>query len=64
MEEQIHKHLNDRPDSIEIGTPSKGGTIKIHFDAKSELKEIEALIERGFQVRQHAKNLLAKQEIG
>jgi hypothetical protein len=64
MEEQIHKHVNDRPDSIEIGTPSKGGTVKIHFDAKADIKETEALIERGFQARQIAKNLLAKQESG
>lgn len=33
MEEQITRIFSDRPDSIEIGTPGKGGVLKYHFDA-------------------------------
>jgi hypothetical protein len=32
MEEAIHKSITENPDSIEIGTPSKGGAIKIYGD--------------------------------
>lgn len=28
-------HVNDRPDSIEIGTPAKGGAIKVYGDSAS-----------------------------
>ena len=30
MEENVTKHINENPDSIEIGTPSKGGAIKVY----------------------------------
>lgn len=51
MEESIQKHVTENPDSIEIGTPSKGGAIKIYgnfvdkeafkrkIDAAKEVKE-------------------------
>jgi hypothetical protein len=37
MNEDIHTTTiyTDRPDIIEIGTPGKGGTIKLHFDARN-----------------------------
>ena len=41
MEESIQKHVTENPDSIEIGTPSKGGAIKIYgnFDDKEAFKK-------------------------
>ena len=45
MEETIHKHVTENPDSIEIGTPSKGGTIKIYgnfSDEEAFKKKIDA----------------------
>ena len=30
LSECIHKNINENPDSLEIGTPSKGGAIKIY----------------------------------
>ena len=30
MQETISRHVNDNPDSLEIGTPSKGGALKIY----------------------------------
>lgn len=40
MEESIQKHVTENPDSIEIGTPSKGGAIKIYgnFEDKEGFK--------------------------
>lgn len=39
--ESIQKTINENPDSIEIGTPSKGGAIKIYgnFDNLEAFKE-------------------------
>ena len=45
MEESIHKHITENPDSIEIGTPSKGGAIKIYgnfADEEAFKKKIDA----------------------
>ena len=41
MEQHEHIHKNDNPDSIEIGTPAKGGAIKIYgnFDDKESFKQ-------------------------
>ena len=36
MEESIQKHITENPDSIEIGTPSKGGAIKIYGNFADE----------------------------
>ena len=32
MEESIQKQITENPDSIEIGTPSKGGAMKVYGD--------------------------------
>ncbi len=45
MEETIHKHVTENPDSIEIGTPSKGGAVKIYgnfADEEAFKKKIDA----------------------
>lgn len=46
------------PDSIEIGTPSKGGSLHIYFDA-SDLSEAQQRIENAVKARQFLLNLLA-----
>ena len=41
----IHQHTNENPDSIEIGTPSKGGAIKVYgnfADKEAFKKKIDA----------------------
>jgi len=55
MEEQKHTHLhhNDNPDSLEIGTPSKGGAVKIYGDY-SKPKEFQAKIDNAKAVRAYA----------
>ena len=60
MEEQIHKHINDRPDSITIGTPSKGGELKVYFNAKDPI-ETNALLDRAFTIRKLAQEKYAAQ---
>ena len=45
MEESTQKHITENPDSIEIGTPSKGGAIKIYgnfADEEAFKKKIDA----------------------
>lgn len=32
-ETTVHIRKDENPDSIEIGTPSKGGALKVYFDA-------------------------------
>jgi len=48
MEESIQKHVTENPDSIEIGTPSKGGAIKVYgnfADVEAFKKKIDAAAE-------------------
>ena len=56
---EIHRHeqVNDKPDSLEIGTPSKGGTIKIYgnFNDKEEFKK---KIDNAIEVRTYANSKL------
>ena len=45
MEETIHKHVTENPDSLEIGTPAKGGAVKVYgnfADEEAFKKKIDA----------------------
>lgn len=44
MNETTTKHINELPDSVEIGTPSKGGVIKIYFNADDPKRAEERII--------------------
>jgi len=59
-EEQIVRHINDRPDSIEIGTPSKGGTIKVYFNAAAGFEETKKLIDQALAARIYTKGEIEK----
>lgn len=63
-EETICRHVSDRPDSIEIGTPSKGGAVKIYFNAAGSEEEIQKLIQAGIVARGYAANLIERAEKG
>jgi len=56
-EEQVVRHIHEnkenRPDSITIGTPSKGGEVKVYFNA-ARPEEINALIDAAFTARAYA----------
>jgi hypothetical protein len=64
MEEQvirnIHENKDARPDSITIGTPSKGGELKVYFNANMTAAEITALIDKGFEARKYAITQMTK----
>lgn len=50
MENIINIHKNERSDSFEIGTPSKGGVIKIYFNSENK-EEAEQLIKKAMRLR-------------
>ena len=58
-DEQIVRHIHEtkdaRPDSIEIGTPSKGGVLKVYVNLQTMSEpEIRELINKGLRARQYA----------
>lgn len=53
MADETHKHINENPDSIEMGTPSKGGAIKIYGDFFKP-DEFEKKIDNAKLVREYA----------
>jgi hypothetical protein len=63
-EEQVHRHINDRPDSIEIGSPSKGGVVKVYFNAAADVQEIKNLIDQAFNARKYAQGKYDAQQEG
>lgn len=47
MEETTHKHITENPDSLEFGTPAKGGAVKVYGNFADEdtfKKKIDAAI--------------------
>ena len=59
MTEEIVRHVHEnkdaRPDSIEIGSASKGGVLKVYVNlATMSEPEIRALINKGLTARQYA----------
>lgn len=51
----IHENKESRPDSITIGTPSKGGEVKVYFNAYNQTEEqIKVLIDTAFNARAYA----------
>ncbi|MFA5379952.1 MAG: hypothetical protein WC455_29600 [Dehalococcoidia bacterium] len=63
-EEQIVRHIHEtkdaRPDSITIGTPSKGGEVKVYFNAASDEATRHALVDSALETRKYANDALAK----
>jgi hypothetical protein len=53
----LNRFVNDCPDSIEIGTPSKGGAIKLYGDFLKP-EEFKAKIHRAQEVRAEAQKIL------
>ena len=53
MEEYIHKQVTENPDSIEMGTPSKGGAIKIYGNF-ADVEEFKKKIDAAKKVREYA----------
>lgn len=49
----IRKTINDAADSLEIGTPSKGGAIKVYGDF-NKVDDFKAKIDNAKKVREYA----------
>ena len=53
---QVIRHVNELPDSIEIGTPSKGGVLKVYFqsadiaDAEERVRAANAILKLARQL--------------
>ena len=58
MENQTTTIVNEEPDSIEIGTPSKGGCIKIYGNFRI-LDSFKIKLENAKKIREEAQKLLA-----
>lgn len=52
-EETIQRVINTHSSSIEIGTPSKGGVIKVYFDPEN-LDEAKQRIDNAIEARRYA----------
>ena len=60
MEESIQKHVTENPDSLEIGTPSKGGAVKIYGNFANE-EDFKKKIDVAIEVKKYAEaNLSVK----
>jgi len=49
----VHRDENPRPDSIEIGSASKGGVIKIYFNADN-LDKARELVDHALVIKSYA----------
>jgi len=49
----INKNVNDAPDSLEIGTPAKGGAMKVYGDFNKP-DEFKKKIDNAAQCRKYA----------
>ena len=58
--ENTQKIVNDNPDSIELGTPSKGGAIKCYGDFNN-LDAFKAKLSNAAKLRTHANEVLGVQ---
>jgi len=52
---------DDRKDSIEIGTPAKGGSVKVYFNA-GKPEQAQELIENAIKMRAAAQRAMAREE--
>ena len=58
MEESIQKIVNENPDSLEIGTPSKGGAIKVYGNFEDK-EAFEKKLKAAKEVREWAQQNIA-----
>ena len=56
---EVITHRTLHPDSLTVGTPGKGGEIKVYFDS-GDLSEAERRIDIAVQMRQRLLNRLTE----
>ena len=52
----IHLQRAERPDSIESGTPGRGGCVKVFFDS-GDLDDAERRVRNAYRIREIAASL-------
>lgn len=57
MVDMTHKHINENPDSLEIGTPSKGGVLKVYGDFNNK-EAFQKKIDNAVDIRVYANTKL------
>lgn len=55
--EYRHIHISEDPDSIEVGTPGRGGAIKVYGDFRNP-EGFRAKIKNAYELRKYANELL------
>src|SRR3990167_2315198 len=58
-EETIQRNVNDAPDSLEIGTPAKGGAIKVYGNA-NDLEGFKKKIDSMIELRKYAQKVIGE----
>lgn len=58
-----HRNIDERPDSVSIGTDGKGGNVKVYFNVDDSERQTEDRIMRAFTARAIAQREAAKQEV-
>jgi len=59
-EEIINIHRTENASSLELGTPSKGGAIKVYFDA-DKLDDAKRKVDNAIMIRQYANEKIGVQ---
>ncbi len=57
--EKAKAAVERRKDSVDIGTPGKGGNLKVYYDA-SNVEEAKALVDNAIMVRQYTQDKLVE----
>lgn len=52
-----HKNINENADSIELGSPTKGGKVKVYFNAEN-VETAKDKVAKAKLVRDYANSLL------
>ena len=61
--EKARATVDRRKDSVDIGTPGKGGNLKVYYDA-SNVDEAKGLVDNAILVRQYAQEKLNSEAQG
>jgi len=56
--EKAKATVDRRTDSVELGTPSKGGAMKVYFDAANP-DEARTLVDNAYMIREYAAGKIA-----
>lgn len=61
VEEAVHRSITENPDSLEIGTPAKGGAIKVYGNFNNP-EDFKKKIDNAVAVRNYANSQAGAQQ--